>query len=86
MQFLDFKTLKMCIITVTYSYYCYYCINTKEYLQFPNKEYSTTRTVSYRTREETGKRHRPHEWEYVHTCVCVCDIYLARDGRTEITR
>ena len=32
----------MCIITITYSYYCY-CINTKEYLQFPNKEYYTYR-------------------------------------------
>ena len=37
----------MCIITVTYSYYCYYCINTKEYLQFPNKEYYTYRKLSY---------------------------------------
>ena len=63
----------MCIITITYSYYCCYCINTKEY-SFLIK--STTRTVSYRTREETVKPHRPHEWEYAHVCVrarvCAC--------------
>ena len=77
----------MCIITVTYSYYCY-CTVLIRRSTYSFLIKSTTRTVSYRTREEAVKRHRPHEWEYVHVCVCVrvCDIYLARDGRTEITR